>query len=79
MKIFNRHRVRSTFYHTISAAVVITTILYFTGFISGDESFLVTSIAFFVDYAAEMFDPHPTNPGPWYKRYFHRFYDGEEE
>ena len=32
-----------------------------------------------IDAIAELLDPHPDNMGPWYKRYFHRLWEGDDE
>jgi len=45
--------------------------------ISDKTSTILTGILFVTDYLAEMYDPHPDNPGPWFKRHFHRFFDNE--
>ena len=33
------------------------------------------------DYLAEMYDPHPDAPGPWFRAHFHRLFelDGDDE
>jgi len=77
--LMGRHRVRSTFYHLVAIVFLVTTVLYFSGVISETVSFYVTAVLFVIDYLAEMYDPHPDSPGPWFKRHFHRFLDGEDE
>ena len=78
--IFKRHRVRATFYHTTAFLVVLTMIAVPMNWISADTGFIATVALFFIDYIAEMYDPHPDNPGPWFKAHFHRFLndDGED-
>lgn len=76
--LFGRHRVRSTFYHVIAAIVVVSTITQLLGLMSVTVCLVITTVLFFVDYLAEMYDPCPVSPGPWFVRHFHRFLDGEE-
>jgi len=76
--IFKRHRIRATFYHGIAAIFLFTTMLYFAGVISEGTSFVITAILFVVDYVAEMYDPHPDNPGAWFKSHFHRFLNDDD-
>jgi hypothetical protein len=77
--IFGRHRVRATFYHTVSAIVVVCTAASFIGLIPMNVCFYITTIAFFADYLAEMYDPHPENMGSWFKAHFHRAFDDDGE
>jgi hypothetical protein len=74
---FSRHRIRATFYHLVAILFLIVTALYAMSMISEKVSFIMTAILFVADYIAEMYDPHPETPGPWFKRHFHRFYDGK--
>jgi hypothetical protein len=53
--------------------------LWAAGFISDALSFYISATLFVVDYIAEMYDPHPESPGPWFKAHFHRFFDNDEE
>lgn len=76
--LFGKHRVRSTFYHVTAAIVVVSTLAQMLGLMSITFCFYVTTVVFFTDYIAEMFDPHPENPGSWFERYFHRAFDNEE-
>lgn len=76
--LFGRHRVRSTFYHVIAAVVVVSTIASLIGLMSVTVCLVITTVLFFVDYLAEMYDPHPENPGKWFEAHFHRFLDDEE-
>ena len=75
IRLFGRHRVRSTFYHTISAIFLLSTVAWYFGFLSDKVSYMITAILFITDYIAEMYDPHPENPGPWFKTHFHRVVD----
>lgn len=80
IRFFGRHRVRGTFYHIVSIIFLITTIMWYFEWISDGASYAITAILFITDYIAEMYDPHPDNPGPWFERHFHRFFDnGDEE
>jgi len=77
--LFGRHRVRGNFYHAISIIFLISMILWFFGIIPDNVSTVIGMCLFVVDYLAEMYDPHPENPGPWFKSHFHRFFDSDEE
>lgn len=78
-RLLKNHRIRATVYHFGAILFLIMTFIYYNSM----ESVVVTwyeifCIAYFVfDYLAEMFDPHPETPGPWFIRYFHRIYDGD--
>lgn len=74
-----RHRVRATFYHVGAVVFLITTALTIFGIIGVTGSYIITATLFVVDYIAEMYDPHPENPGPWFERHFHRFLDDDTE
>lgn len=76
--IFGRHRVRSTFYHASAAIVVVSTIAQLLGLMSMTVCLVITTVVFFADYLAEMYDPSPNSPGPWFESHFHRFLDGGE-
>lgn len=78
MTLFGKHRVRATFYHIVAIIFVIQTIFWIMGFMSDKASFIVTAILFVLDYIAEMYDPHPDNPGSWYT-HFHRVTDHVKE
>ena len=47
------------------------------GIISDTTSFYISASLFIIDYIAEMYDPHPDSPGPWFEAHFHRFFDGD--
>lgn len=74
-KIFGRHHVRTKVYHCVALIFVIGTVLWYFELISDKASYILTAILFVIDYIAEMYDPHPDKPGPWYKAHFHRFLD----
>jgi len=78
MNILGKHHVRATFYHFVAAVFLITTVLWLFGIVNDKWSLIITIILFVTDYLAEMYDPHPDNPGPWFKAHFHRMYDGED-
>lgn len=78
MKILGKHHVRATFYHLVAIIFLITTALWLMGFVNDKWSLIITIILFVSDYIAEMYDPHPDNPGPWFKMHFHRFYDNDD-
>lgn len=75
-KIFlGRHRVRANLYHLFALVFIISTTLWAMDFIDDRASFVLTAILFVLDYLAEMYDPHPDNPGPWFKAHFQRLVD----
>lgn len=78
--LFGRHRVRATFYHVGAMVVLISTLASLMKLMSVDVCLLITTVVFFADYIAEMYDPHPDNPGTWFEKHFHRFLkdDGED-
>jgi hypothetical protein len=76
--IFGRHHIRATFYHGVAIIFLIGTTLWYFDILSDKGSFILTAILFVVDYLAEMYDPHPDNPGPWFKSHFHRAYDNDD-
>lgn len=77
MKILGKHRFRTTFYHMVSIIFLLSTVFYVMGYLSDKTSYILTAALFVVDYIAEMYDPHPKNPGPWYS-YFHRAWDFDD-
>ena len=78
MKILGKHRFRATFYHMISSVFLFSTALWYFGYMSDKTSYILTAMLFVIDYIAEMYDPHPENPGPWYS-YFHRAFEINED
>lgn len=74
MEILGKHRARATFYHMVALVFLASTGLWYFGLMSDKVSYIVTAVLFVVDYIAEMYDPHPDNPGPWYS-HFHRVVD----
>ena len=79
VRLFGRHRVRATFYHVGAAAVLLITGLSSLDAIPDSIALYITLFIFFADYVAEMYDPHPDNPGPWFKSHFHRFLKDDDE
>lgn len=73
--IFDEHHVRSNFYHVVALAFLITTVLWAFDMISDSASFIIGMVLFATDWFAEMYDPHPDNPGPWFESHFHRITD----
>ena len=78
MKLLGKHHIRANFYHFVSLVFVISTVLWYFGVLSDKASFIITAVLFITDYIAEMYDPHPDSPGPWFKRHFHRALDNSE-
>ena len=79
LRLFGRHRVRATFYHLVAIIFLIATGLWLVGWMSDKWSFYLTAILFVADYLAEMYDPHPEAPGPWFRAHFHRFFNDDED
>lgn len=77
--IFGRHHVRANFYHFVSILYVLTMALWGLDILSDMASTWIGFTLFLIDYIAQMYDPHPDNPGPWFKRHFHRFLDCDED
>ncbi len=77
--LLKRHRVRATFYHVVAILFVLSAVCAESGIISITAGFWIGIVLFFADYIAEMYDPNPENPGPWFESHFHRFYDGDED
>lgn len=78
MKIIGNHRIRAVFYHVIALLFILTSILWYFQWISDKTSFVISACLFFIDYLAELYDPHPDNPGPWFRAHFHRAIDNDE-
>lgn len=72
---FNEHHVRANFYHIVAVAFLITTVLWSFSAISDTASFIIGIVLFTTDWIAEMYDPNPENPGPWFESHFHRICD----
>ena len=79
IKLIGKHHIRAYFYHLVALIFLISTVLWYFDVIGDKSSFIITAILFVADYIAEMYDPHPEAPGPWYKAHFHRFLDNEED
>lgn len=62
----------------VAIVFLISTAFWYFGYISDKMSYMLTAFLFVVDYIAEMYDPHPENPGPWYA-HFHRVVETAEE
>ena len=77
MTLLGKHRFRATFYHMVSIVFLLSTLAWYLGLLSDKGSYIVTAILFITDYVAEMYDPNPKSPGPWYS-YFHRAWDFDE-
>ena len=78
--IFKRHRVRASVYHAGAVIFLFVASVYYI--IQGNpfgwfDAFCVCYFVF--DYVAEMYDPHPDLPGPWFKAHFHRFFDDSND
>jgi len=78
MKLVGKHHIRANFYHLVSLIFVVSVILWSFGIISDQTSFIISTVLFTTDYIAELYDPHPDTPGPWFKSHFHRALDNSE-
>lgn len=79
VRFIGKHRVRANFYHVGSLIVLVVTLLTLFGNISNGVALFITTTIFVADYLAEMYDPNPDSPGPWFITHFHRAFDNEEE
>ena len=79
VRLFHRHRVRATFYHSVAVIFLIVAGLQTCDAIDGNTAFWWGVVLFFADYLAEMYDPHPETPGPWFRSHFHRFFDDDKD
>ena len=77
LKLLGRHRLRANFYHMVSLVFLLSTLMWAMGLLTDKGSYIITAVLFTVDYIAEMYDPHPKSPGPWYS-YFHRVWDFDD-
>jgi hypothetical protein len=59
----------------VAIAFLITTVLWSFNAISDTASFMIGMVLFATDWIAEMYDPNPENPGPWFASHFHRICD----
>ncbi len=78
-RIFGRHHIRANFYHAVAVTFLLSVILWKFHVISDLTSYIISVFLFVVDYLAEMYDPHPENPGRWFKSHFHRFFDDTDD
>lgn len=72
MKIIGKHHIRANFYHLVSLVFLASMTLWYFDIISDHVATIISFALFITDYVAEMYDPHPDSPGPWFKRHFHR-------
>ena len=77
--IFGRHRIRAVFYHGSVVIAVAILIAWEFGLVSDNISVYAPVAVLVIDWIAEMYDPHPDNPGPWFKRHFHRLFDDSDD
>lgn len=78
--LFKRHRVRASVYHSGALVFVLVASVYYI--VLGNEVGWMDKfclVYFLFDYLAEMYDPHPDNPGPWFKAHFHRMFNDDKE
>lgn len=79
IRLVGRHRLRANFYHIVAIVFLVATGLEAFGVISQGIAYNITVVLFITDYIAEMYDPHPDSPGPWFERRFHRFLKDDTE
>ena len=77
--IFGRHRVRANFYHFVSCLYVLVMIFWGIGILPDMASTIIGFVLFAIDYIAQMYDPHPDNPGPWFRSHFGRFFNDDDD
>lgn len=78
MKLFGKHHIRASYYYLGLIVSVAALVLQSFGTISSQLALYITVFFIVTDFVAEMYDPHPTNPGPWYN-HFHRLWDNKED
>ena len=78
MKLIGKHHVRANFYHLVSILFLVSMTLWYFDIISDHAATIISFVLFITDYIAEMYDPCPDSPGPWFKRHFHRALDNSE-
>ncbi len=76
--LLSRHRVRATFYHLTLVLTIVLAVAYQGEALTENTVIVSGWIIIFLDWLAEMYDPNPDNPGPWFKAHFHRIWDGKE-
>ena len=77
--LFGRHRIRAIFYHGSVVVAVAILVAWNFGLVSDKVSVYAPVVVLIIDWVAEMYDPHPDNPGPWFKRHFHRLFEDDSE
>ncbi len=75
MKLIGNHHIRATFYHLVSGIFIISMVLWYFNIIGDHTCTIISLVLFTTDYIAEMYDPHPDTPGPWFKRHFHQAFE----
>lgn len=78
-RLFHRHRVRATFYHVGVVAFIFMTCACMEDIDWTHPYTLFSTGLIVIDYIAEMYDPHPDNPGPWFRSHFHRFFNDDND
>lgn len=76
--LFGRHRVRANFYHLVGVLYLVTMVLWIGDLLSDSFATWFGFFLFAVDYLAQMYDPHPDNPGPWFRIHFWRLFDEDK-
>lgn len=75
--MFGLHHIRASYYFLGLIVSIIALVLQAFGTISSQLALYITVFFIITDFFAEMYDPHPTNPGPWW-HHFHRIWDNKE-
>lgn len=78
MNLFGLHHIRASYYFLGLIVTIVAIILESFGTISTSAALYITVFFIVTDFIAEMYDPHPSNPGPWFKAHFHRLWDNKE-
>ena len=76
---YDRHHIRSTFYHAGILLFIAATIFWFKDIDWSHPYTIFCAGLIVVDYIAEMYDPHPDAPGKWFERHFHRFLGDDDD
>ena len=77
MNLFGLHHIRASYYFLGLIVSITALVLQGFGTISPKAALYITVFFIVTDFIAEMYDPHPTNPGPWWN-HFHRLWDNNE-
>lgn len=76
--MFGRHHIRASYYYLGLIGTLLALCAEYFDLVTTSTALYISVFFIVTDFIAEMYDPHPTNPGPWYK-HFHRLWDNKED